>query len=628
MMVNDADIIAVEKLLLPNSCHFSEEAKKIINCWSNKEILACPGSGKTTVLLAKLKLLADRMPLENGRGVCVLSHTNVAVNEIKEKLGDSASTILGYPNFAGTIQTFVDKYIAFPFLKQITDAPIRVIDKFDFSKALYAIINEKYKVLSNFIAYKRKKSSDIYSDKIVFLSALYSDNGNLCVKINGKPRKLAGATTQSAKDYLKAVKDLLSEEGMIRYEDAYLYAQQALEKYKNCLSNLISKRFQFVFVDEYQDCSEIQRNILEQLFTKGETIFQKIGDVDQAIYGNYDEYTSDWQVSSDPLLMTDTNRYGQEIANLLTRIRITQEPINAIKGTTGIQPVLLVCDDQTRENVVSAFVKEIGSNGLNRQNGVYKAIGMCKNVNGVKISDYWKDFRANTKNRDGICYPDFIARICKESQNGNLYKIEKDVRKLLCQIYRCHKIESKNQKSEHTYNLSSMKQHLSNKYADIYNSFILGLTTLPDYQYCTVETHIKNDLLSKLPDFAVMENLPEWFMNPGQQQKKVSAMTNVFHDSETGIDIHFDTVHGVKGETHDATLYLETERKQGTDLKRIMPLLENKELEQGDIYEKSRKCVYVGFSRPRSLLCVAIGSGIYTKHKKVFVDWKVIDLTK
>ena len=42
------------------------------------------------MLLAKLKLLADRMPLENGAGVCVLSHTNVAVDEIRNRLSEYA----------------------------------------------------------------------------------------------------------------------------------------------------------------------------------------------------------------------------------------------------------------------------------------------------------------------------------------------------------------------------------------------------------------------------------------------------------------------------------------------------------------------------------------------------------
>lgn len=99
--ITDNEIEVVEKLLLPENCHFADDAKEVIRHWKSTDISACPGSGKTTVLLAKLKLIADRMPLENGTGICVLSHTNVAVNEIRLKLTEYADKITSYPNSLG-----------------------------------------------------------------------------------------------------------------------------------------------------------------------------------------------------------------------------------------------------------------------------------------------------------------------------------------------------------------------------------------------------------------------------------------------------------------------------------------------------------------------------------------------
>ena len=109
--ISDEEIESTEKLLLSEGAHFLNDAREVIRCWESTDVLACPGSGKTTVLLAKLKLLADRMPFEDGSGICVLSHTNVAVNEIKEKLPAYNDKLLNYPNYIGTIQSFVDKYI-------------------------------------------------------------------------------------------------------------------------------------------------------------------------------------------------------------------------------------------------------------------------------------------------------------------------------------------------------------------------------------------------------------------------------------------------------------------------------------------------------------------------------------
>lgn len=104
--ISDQDIELIEKLLLPDGAHFQDDARNVIRCWHSSEVSACPGSGKTTVLLAKLKLLADKMPFDDGAGICVLSHTNVAVDEIRNRLAGDSDKLLGYPNYVGTIQSF------------------------------------------------------------------------------------------------------------------------------------------------------------------------------------------------------------------------------------------------------------------------------------------------------------------------------------------------------------------------------------------------------------------------------------------------------------------------------------------------------------------------------------------
>lgn len=132
--ISDQDIQAVEEILLPHGAQFPEDAKNVIRCWHSTDVAACPGSGKTTVLLAKLKLLADRMPLENGAGICVLSHTNVAVNEIKNRLSDYADRLLSYPNYIGTIQSFIDRFVTMPYLRNISGQNVQVVDSLTFAQ--------------------------------------------------------------------------------------------------------------------------------------------------------------------------------------------------------------------------------------------------------------------------------------------------------------------------------------------------------------------------------------------------------------------------------------------------------------------------------------------------------------
>lgn len=627
MEINDNEIKKAEKVLLPQECSFDEDAVKVIKCWENAEVLACPGSGKTTVLLAKLKILSDKMPLEAGRGICVLSHTNVAVNEIKEKLGESAQKILGFPNYVGTLQTFVDRYITFPYLKRIVKVPIQVVDQKEYAIALHRLVNVKYAKLAVFLRLKYKNTySNLYADIIDFVSELYIDNDDLYISINGKPKKLASSKSDSAKHYKFAMVDLLVEQGMLRYEDCYGYTQKAIEIYGDNLRNILSQRFKYVFVDEYQDCSEMQRTILNSLFDGTDTILQKIGDVDQAIYNGGENTFTDWCVSEGYLKLSNSNRYGQEIADVLAKLRTGCKPIYSTKGKVKIKPMLLLYDDNTRENVVGAFIQEIKRNNLGKENAVFKAVGMYKNVSGLKIGDYWKEFNTVKTQKEFRKYPDYIVKICIELQKGNLYIVEKIIRQLLCRI--CYILGKKNEDPQYggkEFSLSSIKKYLENEYMSDYRANVIQLTELSSFEYDVVEAQIKN-IIRLLFDEKSISKIPDQFMKYGQAENEKNSKDNCYKEND--VCIQFDTVFGVKGETHDATLYLETESRGGTDLKRIMPLLEGKKQKSTNaICEKSRRCAYVGFSRPKYLLCIAMRTSTYKGHEKTFEDWNVIDLT-
>lgn len=114
----------------------TSERRKIIDCWSNANVIACPGSGKTTVLLVKLLLLSQRMPFEDGSGICVLTHTNVAIDEIKNRLGNKADILFKYPNFFGTIQSFVGQFLLKKTLWDFYHSPVNSVDTEVFNRKL------------------------------------------------------------------------------------------------------------------------------------------------------------------------------------------------------------------------------------------------------------------------------------------------------------------------------------------------------------------------------------------------------------------------------------------------------------------------------------------------------------
>lgn len=70
--ITEDDIKYAEKILFGKSGVFDiEERRPIIENFNESfDVNACPGSGKSTVLIAKLIILSRKMPLKSGQGVC------------------------------------------------------------------------------------------------------------------------------------------------------------------------------------------------------------------------------------------------------------------------------------------------------------------------------------------------------------------------------------------------------------------------------------------------------------------------------------------------------------------------------------------------------------------------------
>jgi DNA helicase-2/ATP-dependent DNA helicase PcrA len=99
--------------------------------------------------------------------------------------------------------------------------------------------------------------------------------------------------------------------------------------------------------------------------------------------------------------------------------------------------------------------------------------------------------------------------------------------------------------------------------------------------------------------------------------------------------IHFDTIHGVKGETHSATLYLETYNRVydiGSKILEFIISTERKRTSQraNDAFRKRLPLAYVAMTRATHFVCLAVHKDRYTENHKAYFDsnaeWDVIYL--
>lgn len=633
--ISNDEIEATEKLLLSEEAHFLEDAREVIRCWESSNVLACPGSGKTTVLLAKLKLLADKMPFEDGSGICVLSHTNVAVNEIKEKLPAYNDKLLNYPNYIGTIQSFVDKFITLPYLNNLTGRLVQPIEDIIYAKHIYYKMkrDDRFKKFRYFIKNKRNFKDE--NEIINYIKDIYlGENRDILLK--SQNNKLAGKESDSARQYYTIISELLYKEGIITYEQAYSCANKILNKISQEWMNLFAARFKYVFIDEYQDCDITQQKIIDRIFNPSKTTIMKIGDKDQAIYNSQEDVTNElkWEEKDNKLQMLGSCRYSQEIANLISYLRMDNEKITTIKGETGIKPVLLVFDPSKIENVIEAFIKEMDKIKLINPKGIYKAIGFIKKnrkKDKLSVGSYWRKYNPPNNIKSEFNYWHLINEILEELSQGKLYKAEKLVRIIVCR--NLHYLGVKNQKTNKDFTTISIKNFFNENYNDQYREWIYGLSRIENLDVVNVDAIITQNIDKLLKTINVSENYSKFrkthhfFDDNNSISNPENNNKNIYLDTDKGRKIEFSTIHSVKGETHDATLYLETYYKNSTDLSRILPFFNFTNKRSNTIEEYSRKLAYVGMSRPRELLCVAMQSDTFNECKEEIGNFfKIVDI--
>ena len=90
----------------------TQEQQDFLDAEGRIVLCAVPGSGKTYVVAQKMiKYLSDWS--SKHRGIAALSFTNVASDEIKRQIADSALGLpeIDYPHFVGTLDSFINNFI-------------------------------------------------------------------------------------------------------------------------------------------------------------------------------------------------------------------------------------------------------------------------------------------------------------------------------------------------------------------------------------------------------------------------------------------------------------------------------------------------------------------------------------
>ncbi len=605
--ITEEDILWTEGVLLQHGEHFDEERKAAIRCLETKDILACPGSGKTTALLAKLLILSRKMPLENNRGICVLTHTNVAINEIKSRAYFASQKLFNYPNHFGTIQSFVDKYLAIPsYILRFNKRP-EYVD----NEVFNSVIEKSYNTL-----YAARTWLDRRSEGgLEYLQRLRFNKDNFCISPKIDKEAFIGTDTPTYRE-INSLKLRILDWGYLCYEDAYSLAFEYLREHPG-IRELISKRFAYVFIDEMQDSSTTQSALLNKIFNDN-VVVQKIGDLNQSIFDYDADLECGWTVNDDRTMrITGSKRFPSLIANKVENLCVRRQTITGNGRQNEITPVIIIYDNNTIQQVLNKFGEIIIRNNLHQhEKRVFKSVGWRGKPHNhrITIPSYWNGYSkeikvkktefSNLKNYLATQLDSFIS-----SKGVNFYK-----KRLVNAFLRCLRIAEITD-NERVFTDKKLHRHILENNPDFYKYFRnrLAKWCLQIHKQEDVFEEIKNYLTNEFREFFNYQVNDEFatFINSSDMEvenEETLQSNNIYKYSSgtTEVKIEVSTIHGVKGETHTATCYLET-FFYDYDIKRIINYMkgDNTEPRQKKVIQ-NLKMAFVGMSRLSHLLCVAV----------------------
>jgi len=684
MIIKDEHINEAERLLINGNRFDGEERLPFIKNLNSCDLLAVPGSGKTTALLAKLYCIAKHLPFSDGSGILVLSHTNAAVNEIENNLKKHCPNIFTYPSFIGTIQSFVNRYLANPICIEKYGSYISINDN-----DIYE--NEVKKFYYSLNWSKRGVEPKKLINKLFGLvnAGKQVDFPEGCAKImdflkwfefNINERKLIYNNRTILKydsanrDYYLMVEDwkikLLSK-GLLNFHDSYNLGNLYIDSHPEII-NILRKRFKLIFIDEMQDLEKFQIDIIDKIFYEesSPSIIQRIGDINQSIYssGKRVKVESDW-VPRNQVYLKGSNRLTQEIASIVNFFTLDRQAdeegtprfiVNGLRELENpIKPHIVLFDNGSKVNLEGKFKELIKSFSLQETREAkkygFKIIGWNAKWNNDQdhseklrleniFGSYKKEAKGNKETYDSLSK--YLQLFDHEKKT--LEAARKAVLNALIHVLR---IEGK------TY-LVKIRENEVSRYYSKYEliKFIKNPENNCDYELfkkliyvCAnrlamkMEYEIVYEFLKKLITnkfktwFNLTINLETQSFIGNEFEEIVIANNTSTTEADIDIEVKIDigTVHSSKGQTHCATMYVETAYQRPIyESNKVIksdsnPFLHQEHRCNGKFDRQALKMMYVGFSRPTHLLCFAclkenIDSEIEDYRA---LGWEIIDLT-
>ena len=231
-------------------------------------LLAVPGSGKTTVLVARLGYMVIELGIAPS-SILTMTYTVAATKDMKDRF----CSFFG-EEWRGAVE--------FRTINGVCARIIRTYERMTGGRAFELVADEKESaafltsVCREFLP-NYPTENDI---RAIRTQITYAKN---MILSDEQVKELDKKSGYPISDILRAYNNGMREQQRMDYDDQLVYAYRILRKYPAILQ-AVQNVYRYICVDEAQDTSRIQYEIINLLSQKHGNLFM-VGDEDQSIYG-------------------------------------------------------------------------------------------------------------------------------------------------------------------------------------------------------------------------------------------------------------------------------------------------------------------------------------------------------
>lgn len=231
-------------------------------------ILAGAGSGKTRVLTHRIAYLIENKGI-NPFNILAITFTNKAANEMRERIDGLLNTRMD-DLWAGTFHSICVRILRYNIKKIGYDSNFSIYDRDD----QLTVVRECIKDMN--------LDKDIYKEKPV-LNTIGRLKDKMVSPSDYIKENYSSLYSRTVGEIYELYEKKLRNNNALDFDDLILKTVELLLRDKETL-DYYSRRFKYIFVDEFQDTNGPQYQLISLLssFHKNLTV---VGDDDQSIYG-------------------------------------------------------------------------------------------------------------------------------------------------------------------------------------------------------------------------------------------------------------------------------------------------------------------------------------------------------